>query len=167
MHVFGKSDSLVVPEKRANKAGLPTAAESAEERRLTKENTVQTLLAPDAVPGKRASDCTAYESISSPSKVRAVCGSSARTDLCGGWPERAIPTAIVVLWKRLPSPLNFPAESLWRRECQQMPPIPGSCCQTRCPKSTSSAHRGAEKVGRGKGVRNRLLTVGMVFLRFG
>ena len=31
---------------------------------------------------------------SSLSKVRAVCGSSARTDLCGGPPERAVPTAI-------------------------------------------------------------------------
>ena len=44
MHVFGKSDSLVVPEKRANNAGLPTAAESAEERGLTKENAQQLLL---------------------------------------------------------------------------------------------------------------------------
>lgn len=40
----GKSDSLVVPEKRANKAGLPTAAEPVEERRLTKENASQPLL---------------------------------------------------------------------------------------------------------------------------
>ena len=32
----------------------------------------------------------------STSEVRAVCGSSARTDLCGGWPARAIPTAIVL-----------------------------------------------------------------------
>jgi RNA-directed DNA polymerase len=44
MHVSGKSDSLVVPEKRANNAGPPTAAESVEERRLTKENTAQPLL---------------------------------------------------------------------------------------------------------------------------
>ena len=44
MHVSGKSDSLVVPEKRANKAGLPTAAESVEERRLTKENAEQSIL---------------------------------------------------------------------------------------------------------------------------
>jgi hypothetical protein len=44
MHVSGKSDSLVVPEKQANKAGLPTAAESVEERRLTKENVNQLLL---------------------------------------------------------------------------------------------------------------------------
>jgi len=38
MHVAGKSDSLVVPEKQANTAGPQTAAESVEERRLTKEN---------------------------------------------------------------------------------------------------------------------------------
>jgi group II intron reverse transcriptase/maturase len=44
VHVPGKSDSLVVPEKRANNAGLPTAAESVEERRLTKENASQPLL---------------------------------------------------------------------------------------------------------------------------
>jgi hypothetical protein len=44
MHVSGKSDSLVVPEKQANKAGQPTVAESVEERRLTKENVKQSLL---------------------------------------------------------------------------------------------------------------------------
>ena len=44
VYVSGKSDSLVVPEKRANNAGQPTAAESVEERRLTKENVVQPLL---------------------------------------------------------------------------------------------------------------------------
>ena len=38
VYVSGKSDSLVVPEKRANNAGQQTAAESVEERRLTKEN---------------------------------------------------------------------------------------------------------------------------------
>ena len=43
MHVTGKSDSLVVPEKQANKAGPQTAAESVEERRLTKENASQPL----------------------------------------------------------------------------------------------------------------------------
>lgn len=43
MHVSGKSDSLVVPEKRVNNAGPPTAAESVEERRLTKENDEQPL----------------------------------------------------------------------------------------------------------------------------
>jgi group II intron reverse transcriptase/maturase len=41
MHAFGKSDSLILPEKQANNAGLQTAAESVEERRLTKENDEQ------------------------------------------------------------------------------------------------------------------------------
>ena len=44
VYVSGKSDSFVVPEKRANNAGQPTAAESVEERRLTKENVLQPLL---------------------------------------------------------------------------------------------------------------------------
>jgi len=43
MHAFGKSDSFVVPEKRANNAGQPTVAEPVEERRLTKENVLQPL----------------------------------------------------------------------------------------------------------------------------
>jgi hypothetical protein len=41
MHVSGKSDSLVVPEKRANNTGPQTVAEPVEERRLTKENDEQ------------------------------------------------------------------------------------------------------------------------------
>src|SRR5476651_1826329 len=44
MYVPGKSDSLVVPVKRANKAGQTTVAESVEERGLTKENGKQLLL---------------------------------------------------------------------------------------------------------------------------
>jgi hypothetical protein len=110
MHVSGKSDSLVVPEKRVNKAGLPTAAESVEERRLTEENTKQSSLArtqcrPAEVYGLfgvRAASHQVQEplnltrQISLSSKVRAVCGSSARTDLCGGRAAMPVPTAIVV-----------------------------------------------------------------------
>ena len=44
MHVSGRSDSLIVPEKQANNTGQPTVAESVEERRLTKENAHQLLL---------------------------------------------------------------------------------------------------------------------------
>jgi hypothetical protein len=44
MHVSGKSDSLVVPEKQANNAGQQTVAESVEERGLTKKNAEQSLL---------------------------------------------------------------------------------------------------------------------------
>jgi len=108
MHVSGKSDSLVVPEKQANKAGPPTAAESVEERRLTKENATQSLLVRTqcrvarsrGLLGVRAEslpapgDWSRKRRCSSSSKVRAVCGSSARTDLCGGRPAMAVPTAI-------------------------------------------------------------------------
>jgi len=41
MHVCRESDGLIVPTKRANKAGAKAAAESAEERRATKGNAPQ------------------------------------------------------------------------------------------------------------------------------
>lgn len=44
MNVTGKSHSPIVPEKPANKDGVPPPAESAEGRGLTKENTGQSLL---------------------------------------------------------------------------------------------------------------------------
>ena len=44
MHVAGESDSSIVPEKPANKGGMPLPAESVEGRGLTKENTGQSLL---------------------------------------------------------------------------------------------------------------------------
>jgi group II intron reverse transcriptase/maturase len=44
MHVFGESDSSIVPKKPANKTGLPTVAELVEERELAKKNTEQPLL---------------------------------------------------------------------------------------------------------------------------
>jgi len=53
MHVSGESDRPIVPKKRMNKAGTKAAAESVEERGLTKGNATRILLAPDAVPGKR------------------------------------------------------------------------------------------------------------------
>jgi RNA-directed DNA polymerase len=53
MHVTRESDGPIVPEKRANKAGPKAAAESVEGRGSTKGNATRTLLAPDAVPGKR------------------------------------------------------------------------------------------------------------------
>ena len=43
MYVSGKSDSVVVPQKQANKAGSRSAAESVEGRTLTKEKTGQLL----------------------------------------------------------------------------------------------------------------------------
>lgn len=44
VYVPGKSDSPVVPEKQANNAGQPTAAESVEERGLTEKNAKQSPL---------------------------------------------------------------------------------------------------------------------------
>ena len=52
---------------------------------------VQPALAADAEDSASLSERAVCRSTS---EVRAVCGSSARTDLCGGWPEKAIPTAI-------------------------------------------------------------------------
>ena len=44
MHVAGKSDSPIVPEKPANNGGVPPPAELAEGRGLTEENVWQLLL---------------------------------------------------------------------------------------------------------------------------
>jgi RNA-directed DNA polymerase len=53
MHVTWESDDLIVPEKRTNKVGPKAAAEPVEGRGSTKGNATQTLLVPDAVPGRR------------------------------------------------------------------------------------------------------------------
>ncbi len=50
MHVLGESDSSIVPKKQANNDSGPLSAESVEGRGLTKENVLQTLLAPDSEP---------------------------------------------------------------------------------------------------------------------
>ena len=105
IHVAGKSDSLVVPEKQANKSEPQTAAESVEERRLTEENASQPRLVrtqsrdfqSHGLFGVRATtqrdrgDLIPMRRDSSISKVGAVCGSSARTDLCGGRSVMAVP----------------------------------------------------------------------------
>ena len=52
VHVAGKSDSSIVPVKPANKGDVPSLAESAEGRGLTKENTDQLLL--DRTPSRHA-----------------------------------------------------------------------------------------------------------------
>ena len=43
-HVAGESHSFIVPEKPANKGGVPQPTELVEGRELTKENTEQSLL---------------------------------------------------------------------------------------------------------------------------
>jgi hypothetical protein len=55
VYVSGESDGSIVPEKQANKGGLPTPAESVEGRELTEENAQELL--PDRTqsraPGSR------------------------------------------------------------------------------------------------------------------
>jgi hypothetical protein len=53
MYGSRESDGLIVPVKRANKAGVKAVAESVEGRGSTKGNVAPTLLAPDTVPGTR------------------------------------------------------------------------------------------------------------------
>jgi hypothetical protein len=52
MHISRESDGLVVPKKRANKAGPKAAVESVEGRGPTKGNEMQVLLAADTAPRK-------------------------------------------------------------------------------------------------------------------
>ncbi len=92
MHVSGESDSSIVPEKRANKDSGTADCGVVEGRGLTKENVKQLLLDRTQSRDSSRTDDWAYETTarlrhvgwSSSSKVRAVCGSSARTDLCEG-----------------------------------------------------------------------------------
>ena|SRR5579863_6534925 len=105
-HVLGESDSSIVPKKPANNDSATLSAELVEGRGLTKENTAQLLPGRTqrrtpglcGLHGVRAGTRRELSSrnavCTSVSEVRAVCGNSARTDLCGGWPARAIPTAI-------------------------------------------------------------------------
>ena len=112
MHVTGESHSSIVPEKPANNGGVPPPAESVEGRGLTEENTEQSLLDrtqrrnTDGTPlvarsrgllGVRAVALPRSADWSSISKARTVCGSSARTDLCGGRAAMPVPTAITVM----------------------------------------------------------------------
>lgn len=53
MHVSGKSDKLVVPTKRANKAGQQAVEEPVEGRRLTKGNVLAVGRVPDTEPEGR------------------------------------------------------------------------------------------------------------------
>jgi len=53
MYAAGESDDLIVPAKRANKAGLSAAAESVEGRGSTKGNAFAVGRAPDTAPDQR------------------------------------------------------------------------------------------------------------------
>ena len=101
-----KSDSCVVPEKPPNKGcGAPLPAEGVEGRRLTKGNpgqqnrrrtqcrgSLHNELGRIRQAARRDERIPSLVCASLP-EVGAQCGSSARWDLCGGRPERAVPTA--------------------------------------------------------------------------
>ena len=94
MNEHGKSDGPIVPGKRPNKGGETLLAEDVEERQLTKGNALDTaasrtqgrknalitLQRVRIVAHKERSGGTLFRQIP---KVGAVCGNSARTDLCG------------------------------------------------------------------------------------
>jgi len=94
MHERGKSDSPVVPAKPPNNAAV-SAAEVVEERGLAKGNT-----ASKTRPGHRAGqgapsalDRVRQVASTPEPEAGAQCVRSARWDLCGGPPARAVPTA--------------------------------------------------------------------------
>src|SRR5450759_1655556 len=99
MHGSEESDGAVVPMKPSNKAKgkSPEAAEMVEGRAPTKENVQQARAVPAQYGAstsqglKGVRKAASFAAISS--KVGAVCGSSARTDLCGGRPAMVVPTA--------------------------------------------------------------------------
>ena len=100
-----ESDGVVVPMKQANKATADQAgaAEFVEGRTPTKENTSQSTCPWHRTgygrkQGLRGVRQVARECGLTPSfEVGAVCGNSARTDLCGGRSAMAVPTATPTL----------------------------------------------------------------------
>ena len=90
-----ESDRAVVPMKLPNKEAQ-ASAEVVEGRALTEENTSQIRTPPAQygvrrVPGFGGCAPRFHEAPSS--EVGAVCGSAARTDLCGGRSAMVVPTA--------------------------------------------------------------------------
>ena len=113
MNGGGKSDKTIVPLKGANKErGRPRWAECLEGRGLAKGNSeehtgfwtqcqIDLNHALDWIREAAGRDkdetsvliLTRQSLKTSLPEAGARCGNSARRDLCGGWPERAIPTA--------------------------------------------------------------------------
>src|SRR5215813_12197228 len=100
MHVCGESDGLIVPTKRANKAGAEAlAAESAEGRRATKGNAPQAHSCRTQSRGSESQRLWCVRQAAKSGRpsdepaVRAVGGNSSRTDLWGRPLARAVPTA--------------------------------------------------------------------------
>ena len=103
MNDGGKSDWLIVPEKPANKdCGWPQLAEEAEGSGQAKGNLERQtrVWTQSRTTRKHAPNRCAQRAMGHPKarhafvpEAGAQCGNSARWDLRGGWPERAIPTA--------------------------------------------------------------------------
>jgi len=98
-HGRGKSDSAIVAGKPTNKAGQ-SVAEPVERRAEAKGNAGQhsTRRAQDRESVSHALGRirrAARQRRQTP-EVGAVCGKSARTDLCGGRPVMDVPTAIPI-----------------------------------------------------------------------
>ena len=106
MHAAGESDSSIVPKKPTNNDGPMAFAESGGGKGTGQGEHWAVATGPDTVPETRvtrASRCASGGATircdagcSFASKARAVCGSSARTDLREGRPARAGPIAIAV-----------------------------------------------------------------------
>ena len=90
MYAAGKSDEGVVP---ANSRRQPPKAgrEGLKPRGLRRNERLR-----DTVPGNSHEQIEASVRSTPLPEVGAVCGNSARTDLSGGRPERAVPTAPAV-----------------------------------------------------------------------
>jgi hypothetical protein len=102
MYVLEESDCTIVPMKLPNKEAR-ASAEAVEGRVRTKENDVwlhpcltqsrhRRVPGPGGVRRAALSERTYRRYLS---KVGAVCGSSARTDLHGGRPAMTVPTVTV------------------------------------------------------------------------
>jgi hypothetical protein len=101
-----KSDWPIVPEKPANKdCGWPQLAEQAEESGQAKGNLERQtrVWTQRRTTRKHASNWCAQRAMGHPKarhafvpEAGAQCGNSARWDLCGGRPARAVPTATTI-----------------------------------------------------------------------
>ena len=104
MNGHGESDRVIVPEKPSNKEevtgeiSVNESAEKVEERTLAKENSRQQNILRTQSRESVHSALTRirrapFRCSTLSSEAGAQCGSSARWDLCGGRPARAVPTA--------------------------------------------------------------------------
>src|SRR6516225_8395791 len=95
MHASEESDHAILPMNQPNNEGQPSA-EVGEGRAWTKENIVRSDTFPTQCGSSRVpriARCAAIIFLPPLSKVRAVCGSTACTDLRGGRRGIGVPTA--------------------------------------------------------------------------